>query len=77
MVERVIATARRQAAAAEIVEVACRVRSLRDGSGLSTAQFSRALGTSASRMSTYLIGKVVPSAALLVRMESLVEQLEA
>jgi transcriptional regulator with XRE-family HTH domain len=35
------------------------------------------LGTSRSRLSTYLSGKVTPSAGLLVRMERLVERVNA
>ena len=40
-------------------------------SGLTQAQFARAVGTSASRLSTYVRGKVVPSAVLAERMRSL------
>ncbi|GAB3526157.1 helix-turn-helix domain-containing protein [Arthrobacter monumenti] len=36
-------------------------------SGMTRAQFAERLGTSASRLSTYLNGKVTPSAALLLR----------
>ncbi|RYF38745.1 MAG: XRE family transcriptional regulator [Comamonadaceae bacterium] len=39
-------------------------------SGLSARQFASALGTSAPRLSTYLSGKVVPSAVLMVRAEA-------
>lgn len=37
-------------------------------SGLTVAEFANRCGTSASRMSTYRSGSVIPSAALLVRM---------
>jgi transcriptional regulator with XRE-family HTH domain len=37
-------------------------------SGLSRAEFAARIGTSPSRLSTYATGKVVPSAAMLVRM---------
>ena len=37
-------------------------------SGMSRAEFVSAIGTSVSGLSTYLSGKVSPSAALLVRM---------
>ncbi|MGH3924566.1 MAG: helix-turn-helix domain-containing protein, partial [Pseudonocardiaceae bacterium] len=37
-------------------------------SGLARAQFAAAIGTSVSRLSTYLSGKIIPSAGLLVRM---------
>lgn len=44
-------------------------------SGLTQAQFAQRLGTSPSRLSTYLSGKVDPSASLLVRAERLVDGL--
>jgi transcriptional regulator with XRE-family HTH domain len=40
-------------------------------SGLSQAAFASRLGTSASRMSTYLRGEVTPSASLLIRAQRL------
>ena len=55
--------------AAERAEVAARVRRAVDRSGLSNREFAQLIGTSASRLSTYLNGKVTPSAALLVRIE--------
>lgn len=51
-------------------EVRRRLQVLLANSGLTAAQFAQRVGTSASRMSTYLSGKVVPSAALLVRCEA-------
>ncbi len=42
-----------------------------DESGLSRVEFSSRLGTSQSRLSTYLSGKVVPSAALMLRAQQL------
>lgn len=50
-------------------EVAARVRAAVQRSGLSNAEFASLIGTSASRLSTYLSAKVTPSAALLVRIE--------
>jgi transcriptional regulator with XRE-family HTH domain len=44
------------------------VRTLVAGSGLSKRDFAERIGTSRSRLSTYLSGKVVPSATLMVRM---------
>ncbi|MGH3800441.1 MAG: helix-turn-helix domain-containing protein, partial [Pseudonocardiaceae bacterium] len=41
---------------------------LQAASGMARAEFASAIGTSVSRLSTYLSGKVTPSAALLVRM---------
>lgn len=54
-------------------EVAHRLRSLLARSGLNQRDFAAQLGTSASRLSTYLGGKVIPGADLLVRAERLVE----
>ncbi|WP_183093875.1 helix-turn-helix domain-containing protein [Nocardioides stalactiti] len=45
-------------------------------SGLSQAGFGRALGTSASRMSTYLSGRTRPSASFVVRAQRLGKALE-
>jgi hypothetical protein len=38
-------------------------------SGLTKGEFAHLVGTSASRLSTYLSGKVTPSAAMLLRIE--------
>ena len=61
--------AREQSARAERAVVVERVRDAVDRSGLTRAAFAEAVGTSASRFSTYLSGRVVPSAAMLVRIE--------
>jgi hypothetical protein len=50
-------------------EVASRLRSLLALSGLNQRDFAIQLGTSASRLSTYLNGKVMPGADVLVRAE--------
>lgn len=63
-----LADARKRAAAAERGAVAEEVRQLIERSGLSQAEFAAHIGTSASRLSTYVSGKVMPSAAFLVRM---------
>lgn len=42
-------------------------------SGLSRSAFADRLGTSQSRLSTYLAGKVTPSAALLIRARRIAE----
>lgn len=65
----VIDDARRREDEADREQVAERVRACIAHSGLTAAQFAAEAGTSASRLSTYASGKVVPSAALLVRME--------
>jgi len=69
LLRRALARCRAEAAAAERAEVARRVRGLLEASGLGRADFAEAIGTSASRLSTYLNGKVAPSSTLLVRME--------
>ena len=53
---------------AERGAVAREVAKLVENSGLSRAEFATRVGTSTSRLSTYITGKVTPSAALLLRM---------
>lgn len=67
--QAVLANARRSSEESEKAEVAHRVAALLSDSGLSRSAFAEAIGTSPSRLSTYLNAKVTPSAALLVRME--------
>jgi len=67
--ERVIARARRAAEEDERRAVADEVRRVIERSGMSRAEFASRVGTSASRLSTYATGKVVPSAALMLRMK--------
>jgi hypothetical protein len=66
---RVLARARADAACSERAEVARRVGALLDASGLDRSAFAERIGTSASRLSTYLTGRVAPSSTLVVRME--------
>jgi DNA-binding transcriptional regulator YiaG len=68
LLEGVVDQARKLAADAERRAVASEVRELVAGSGLPTQEFADRIGTSRSRLSTYMSGKVVPSAALMVRM---------
>jgi len=68
LLEGVVARARKLAADSERSEVAAEVRRLVNDSGLSRNDFADRIGTSRSRLSTYMSGKVVPSAALMVRM---------
>ena len=65
----VIARARTLAEQDERAAVAARIRSAVRRSGLTQAQFAAAIGTSASRLSTYANAAVMPSAAMLVRIE--------
>ena len=66
---QVLARARRRSEQDAKVEVVKRLRSLLARSGLSQRDFAAQLGTSASRFSTYLNGKVTPGADLLIRAE--------
>jgi hypothetical protein len=61
--------ARHDAEDDERARVAARVREAITASGLTGAAFAAEVGTSASRLSTYATGRVVPSASLLVRIE--------
>jgi DNA-binding transcriptional regulator YiaG len=72
--ERVIEQARRDTETAERMAVATEIQRLIENSGLSRAAFASQIGTSTSRLSTYATGKVVPSAALVVRMRSVAER---
>ena len=71
--ERVIEQARSDSEAAERAAVATEIQRLIEESGLSRRAFATHIGTSTSRLSTYATGRVVPSAALLVRMRSVAE----
>lgn len=64
-----IERARSEAEQYEREEVASRIARAVETSGLSQERFARLVGTSPSRLSTYLHGKVTPSAAMLVRIE--------
>lgn len=68
LMEGVIAQAREEAARAERREVAAEIGRLVRQSGLGRGAFAERIGTSASRLSTYLAGTVTPSAALVCRM---------
>ena len=54
---------------ADRAEVAARIREAVDRSGLTNRESARLVGTSGSRLSTYLSGRVTPSAAMLLRIE--------
>jgi DNA-binding transcriptional regulator YiaG len=68
LLESVVARARKLAAKSERADVASEVQTLVAGSGMSKQDFADRIGTSRSRLSTYMSGKVVPSATLMVRM---------
>jgi len=69
--ERVVAEAREAAEAGERRAVAAEIDRLVKESGLTRAEFASRIGTSASRLSTYVNGRVTPSASLLLRMRRL------
>lgn len=75
LLRRAIDGARADAERSERETVSRHVADLIARSGLSQAEFAQRIGTSASRLSTYRSGAVVPSSALLVRMERLVSRL--
>jgi DNA-binding transcriptional regulator YiaG len=72
--ERAISRSRRAAESAEREAVASEIGKLVRQSGLSRAEFAARIGTSTSRLSTYVNGKVTPSAALLLRMRHLAKR---
>ena len=65
--ERAINRARADAELTEKAEVASQLNAAREQSGMTAREFAAQMGTSASRMSTYLAGKVTPSASMMVR----------
>jgi DNA-binding transcriptional regulator YiaG len=73
----VIERARQDAVNEERDEVAGEIRDLVARSGLSRQDFALRLGTSRPRLSTYISGKVTPSAALMVRMRRVARQAQA
>jgi DNA-binding transcriptional regulator YiaG len=68
LLQGVVERARTLAADAERAQVAAEVSGLVKHSGMSQQDFAERIGTSGSRLSTYISGKVMPSAALMVRM---------
>ncbi len=63
----VIERARQESAEAEREQVAAEIRDIVARSGLSQQDFAGRLGTSRPRLSTYMSGKVTPSASLMIR----------
>lgn len=72
--ETVLSRARLRAEERERAAVAADVREAIRRSGLSRAEFASRIGTSASRLSTYASGKVVPSATLMLRIHRVAER---
>jgi predicted XRE-type DNA-binding protein len=73
----VIECARQEAAEAEREQVAREIRDLVAQSALSKRDFALRLGTSRPRLSTYMSGKVTPSASLMLRMRRVAAQAQA
>ena len=73
----VLEDARDRVEASERKEVQDTVESSWRRSGLTRQNFARAIGTSPSRLSTYLSGSVVPSAAMVVRMQRVADRCHA
>lgn len=71
--ESIILASREEAKAGERAKVADEVADLVALSGLGLREFANCIGTSASRLSTYVNGTVTPSAALMVRMRNTVK----
>ena len=74
LLRRAVRQARVDAETADREKVAARVRQLIRESGLTAAKFASRAGTSASRLSTYASGKVVPSATTMLRLERAAHQ---
>lgn len=72
-----ITQTRARAIESERQAVAAEVRDLVSRSGLSLSELAQRIGSSVSRLSTYRSGKVMPSAALMVRMRNVVQRIEA
>jgi DNA-binding transcriptional regulator YiaG len=74
LVKAVVDRARQDSADAEREQIAGEIRDLVARSGLSQQGFALRIGTSRPRLSTYISGKVTPSAALMLRMRRVAAQ---
>lgn len=72
--ETVVARARERAQAGERAAVAAEIGAAVQRSGLGQAGLASRIGTSASRLSTYISGKVTPSATLMLRIRRLADR---
>ncbi|TNM38318.1 helix-turn-helix transcriptional regulator [Nocardioides albidus] len=75
-VERAVALCREEHQARERADVAREIRRSLALSGVSQREFAAEIGTSASRLSTYATGAVVPSATMLLRIRRTARLLE-
>ncbi|WP_220139016.1 XRE family transcriptional regulator [Nocardia sp. GTS18] len=74
LMEGLLERARERAEADERREVADEVRRAVADSGLTSAEFAASVGTSGSRLSTYMSGKVVPSSTMMVRIRRVADR---
>jgi DNA-binding transcriptional regulator YiaG len=74
LMEAVLSRARERAEAEERAAIAAEIRQAVERSGLGRAEFASRIGTSASRLSTYAAGKVIPSATLMLRIRRVATQ---
>ena len=77
LLERAISRARSRADMRERHTVAAEVADLVARSGLTLQELAARIGTSGSRLSTYRSGKVMPSAAVMVRLRETVARLQS
>ena len=77
LLRRAVSHARAETESSDREKVAARVRQLIGDSGLTAAAFASRAGTSASRISTYASGKVIPSATMMLRLERVAQQARA
>ncbi|MHB1593978.1 MAG: helix-turn-helix domain-containing protein [Streptosporangiaceae bacterium] len=73
----VVERARQHAADDERDQVADEIRGIVARSGLTQRDFALRIGTSRSRLSTYMSGKVMPAASLMIRMRRVATQAQA
>ncbi|WP_067980312.1 helix-turn-helix domain-containing protein [Nocardia caishijiensis] len=74
LMEGLLERARERAETEERREVADEVRRAVADSGLTSAEFAACVGTSGSRLSTYMSGKVVPSSTMMVRIRRVADR---
>lgn len=72
--ERILGQARERQECHERRQVVQQLGEAVKTSGLTRAEFAAYLGTSTSRLSTYLTGKVVPSAVVMIRARAVAER---
>jgi DNA-binding transcriptional regulator YiaG len=72
--ETVLSRARERVEASERAAVAAEIGEAVERSGLGRAGFASRIGTSSSRLSTYVSGRVTPSATLMLRIRRVADQ---